>query len=158
MEVAARRVAKSTRLNESRRAVDRAKFSGAHDARLTLRGILVSRLWPRNDHGTQPCSADFQSFDGLQVDLSLRRAQLESLLEVQPKFRRGTKKLREPERSVCGDVPIAVHDRADAIGRHVQAFGEPVRAHVQWNEIFLAENLAGVNGTHAVFHDDFFQW
>ena len=56
----------------------------------------------------------------------LRTVELVTALQVDPELRRGAEVLRESQRGICGDPPLAVHDLVDSARRHADRHGELV--------------------------------
>src|SRR5690606_33306848 len=84
----------------------------------------------------------FQRFAGA---LSAGDVALIVALQVDPELSRRAEVPREPQRRVCGDPPLAVHDLVDPPGRDADRHGELVLCDAEALDEVLHEDLARVN-------------
>src|SRR5690606_25903858 len=84
----------------------------------------------------------FQWFAGA---LSASDVALIVALQVDPELGRRAEVPREPQRRVCGDPPLAVHDLIDPPGRDAERHGELVLRDAEAPDEILQEDLARVN-------------
>ena len=73
-------------------------------------------------------------------------------LQVEPELRAVAKEMAEPQGGITCDGALAVDDRGNAVGRHVQLPTEFGRTHAQCFELF-GEMFARVDC--GACHDDF---
>src|SRR5690606_7004349 len=73
-------------------------------------------------------------------------------LQVQPEFRCGAEKAREPESRIGSDPALAVDDTGHAVDWHVERLGKRVGRHARLVEELHLEDLAGMNRC-ALSHD-----
>ena len=73
-------------------------------------------------------------------------------LQVYPELGAGAEEMRQSQRAVAGNGPLAVQDSGDTVGRHVEVSAELGRAHAEFLEL-LGEVFPGMDSgaCHALF-------
>lgn len=67
-------------------------------------------------------------------------------LQVEPEARRGVEIARQAHGRVGGDPPLAVQNRGDAVGGHMQLERQRIGAHLIGDEVLLAQDLSRMGG------------
>ena len=66
-------------------------------------------------------------------------------MQVQPELRRGAERMAEQHGSLAGDAGRAIDDFGDAIRRHTNRLGEPIRTQPKGDKELLLQNLSRMN-------------
>lgn len=86
------------------------------------------------------------------AEIALRDLNIVVGLQIEPKLRRGTERLAEPQRGVGGYPGLFVGDPLDSRPRQAADPGKSARRHLERDEELLAQNLAGMHGLELPGH------
>ena len=74
-----------------------------------------------------------------------RHVEFVARLQIQPEFWRCAERVAQQDCRFPGDTARAIDDFGNAIGRHADRLGKPVRTQPKWNKELLFENLSWMN-------------